>query len=417
MAVGHPSADMLPHAVLAAAAEAAAAKLRTGPAGFHLNYGRTAGEKPVVSALAAWLTRRGDAGDAPVRPDRLFITGGVSHGLDLACATLSQPGDCIVVVRPTYFLASNIFRNHGLRVVDVPSDDAGLDLAALGAVMAREAPRLLYIVPTHANPTGCTLPPAARAALVELATQHGCFILADEVYHHLTWSGSLPARMRAWDAAQPDEEEFDGEDRPMAAGAPAERVQPQPGGLVVSCSSFTKTLAPGVRVGWIEAAPAVLRAIAGRAYLVSGGGVAPLSSLVVLEALLSGGMDAHLEHLKHHYSRRCGVLCDALRAATADAGWSFVQPSGGYFLWLRLPPGVTGAALASAAKARALAVLDGARCCGVGEHGAAPAGGVADVAQHVRLCFALLDEAQLRDGVARLAAAVEDVRAQQRAAL
>jgi DNA-binding transcriptional MocR family regulator len=116
LAVGHPSPALLPHAELAAATEAAAAQLRAGaedPARFNLSYGRTAGEAAVTHALAAWLSRRGEgaAGGAeqPVAADRLFVTNGVSHAIDALCCALARPGDTVLVVRPTYFLASQIF--------------------------------------------------------------------------------------------------------------------------------------------------------------------------------------------------------------------------------------------------------------------------------------------------------------------
>jgi 2-aminoadipate transaminase len=308
--------------------------------------------------------------------------------------------------------------------VEVPSDDDGLNLAALEAILERGVrPRFIYIVPTHANPTGATLPSAHRQALVALALRFRFFVVADEVYQHLSWGRAVPARMRAWDVGNSSAAEapFDGEDRPLAAAPPgaaaaAAPLQPAPGALVVSISSFTKILAPGLRLGWVEGPPAVLTRLAQRAYLVSGGGVAPFVSLVVLEALRSGAQDAYLARLTAAYSLRCGVLCDALRAAAADAGWSFRQPSGGYFVWLRLPEGVTAAALMPACKARSVAVLDGARCSGGTPEQLALMGGVADVHQHVRLCFANLDEQQLRDGVAKLAAALADARALLRAA-
>lgn len=419
LAVGHPTPSLLPHAVLADAAEAAAARLRDGNAAFNLGYGRIAGERPLTHALAAWLTARGGANEAAVRADRLFVSNGVSHSLDLLCSVLTQPGDAVVVVRPTYFLAFGIFRQHGLRVCNVPSDGDGLDLAALEELLRTVQPRLLYIVPSHANPTGCTLPAAKRRALVELARRHAFFILSDEVYHELSWNTEQPARMRHWDmqGSPPDDEVFGGEDRPLDSdsaedGAP---LRPSLGGHVIHTSSFTKIMAPGLRLGWLEAPVGVLRRLAQRAYLTSGGGVAPFTSMVVLEAIRSGGLDACVTRLVDTYRRRCGVLCDALHAHAAATGWQFRQPSGGYFLWVRLPDDVPAAALLAAAGERGVGVLDGARCCGAGGGADLPlTGGVADTRQHVRLCFAFLEEAELREGVTRLAAALADARAAKR---
>jgi DNA-binding transcriptional MocR family regulator len=427
LAVGHPSAALLPHAVLAAAAEAAALRMRQGgQAAFNLNYGRPAGEAPVLAALAQLLTRQAGGGaDADAASaalaGRLFLTNGVSHALDLLCAVLTQPGDCVLVLRPTYFLAAGILRDHGLVIVDTPSDDSGLDVPALTELLEGGVrPRFIYIVPTHANPSGRTLCTASRAALVALAGRFGFFIVADEVYQALTWGDEpVPARMSAWDVsdAPDDEQHFDGDDRPLAARADAAPtpLQPRPGALVCSCSSFTKTLAPGLRLGWVEAPPAVLSRLAQRAYVVSGGGVAPFASMVVLEAMLSGSADAHLTHLTRTYAGRCAVLCDALREQQPNTRWSFMQPRGGYFVWLRLPSDVTPSALVEASKARAVAVLDGARCCSALAGPPAPlTGGVADASAHIRLCFAFLEVDELREAVRRLAAAVADVRSSAR---
>ena len=389
--------------------------MRAGQAAFNLNYGRIAGELSVTTALAHFLTRGEPGADAGDVAKRLLVTSGVSHSLEALCAALTQPGDTVLVVRPTYFLASGVFRDHGLHLVEVPSGCDGLDLLALEALLKSGVqPRLLYVVPTHANPTGCTLPAASRRSLVELAERYQFFIVADEVYHALSWGQEpVPPRMSTFETAVADsstDEAFDGEDRPLDDAHDAPAVMPRRGAVVCSCGSLTKVLAPGVRLGWVEAPSGVLTRLANRAYLVSGGGVAPFSSLVVLEAMRSGGLQQHLSFLCQTYARRCAVLCDALRAAARNTGWTFVQPSGGYFVWLRLPDDVGALALVAAAKARRVAVLAGLRCCAA----AAPApltGGASDACQHVRLCFAYLDDAALRLGVQRLEEAVADVRA------
>lgn len=402
LAVGHPSTRLLAHSVLADACLAASARLQAGD--FALSYGRTVGEKGVNEELAAWLSRP----DEPVRPERLFVTSGVSQSLDLLCSVLTKPGDTVVVVRPTYFLAAAIFREHGLRVTETPSSDNGLDLGALRAQLAAGLrPRLLYIVPSHANPSGLTLPAQQRSELAALAAEHRFWVVADEVYHALSWSTEpAPPRMRAYDDCPADAAaDFDGDDKPLTArAAAAAALEPQPGALMVSTASLSKLLAPGLRLGWIEAPAAVLQRLMQRAWLVSGGGMTPFASQVALEALRSGRLDSHLRLLCSTYARRCAVLCDALRSH--PVGWSFVQPCGGYFVWLRLPTDVSVAALQAQAAGR-VAFLDGSRCAS----GPAPAtGGSADAEAHIRLCFAWLEEAELVEGVARLAAAVAAVR-------
>lgn len=417
LAVGHPSTSLLPHAVLAGACEAAGARLRTGS--FQLGYGRTSGEAPVTEALACWLTAHAP-GEAPVRHDRLFITSGVSHGLDLVCACLSRPGDLVLLTTPCYFLSVGIFTSHGLRLQSVASDHNGLDVAALTALLQSGVrPRLLYLCPSHANPSACTLPAASRAALVGLAREYVFFVLADEVYHHLSWDAALPPRMRHWDllgCSNIDYGVFDGDVSPLAVATSVEgnTLVPDKGWNVVALSSFSKILAPGLRLGWIEAGAPVLSALAKRAVLISGGGVAPFSSLVVLEAMRTGGLDAHLGMLLSTYKRRCATLCAALRSEQATTGWEVQrQPTGGYFVWLRTPQDVPAQALVEAAAQRGVTVLDGARCCAAAlpqSQAALELGSVADVRHRVRLCFAHLEERELQEGVRRLAHAVEDVR-------
>ena len=399
LAVGHPAACLLPHDLLSQACAAVT------PARWVLNYGRIAGENSVREAVAAWLassehssTVHFGADSRAARPPgrvnaaEVFITAGVSHGLDSVCAAIASKGDVAVVVRPTYFLAAGVLRDWGLELVEVDADeDSGLDVDKLEALLQQGLrPRIVYAVTTHANPTGRTLTPAARQRLVQLAQQYRFFIIADEVYQLLSWGQPVPPRMRAY--VPPDAED----------GGSASTLDVTPANCVVSIGSFTKILAPGLRVGWIEAAPSVLERLSTRGYLVSGGGVTPFASQAVREVLTSGGQDAHLASLRAELQRRCDAMCDALRHnAVRAGGWTFTQPQGGYFLWLRLPDGMSGAALAAAARTNGVAVLDGATCC-ANTDGIASTG-VANAGAHVRLCFAYLGTEQIVRGVEKLA--------------
>ena len=195
---GHPHVRNLPHAPLARAARRAAARLEKGDpasaeAAFPLNYcSDVLGTRHFCDSLAKYLGR---AYGGPVSPSWLMTTGGVSHGLDLATAALSRPGDTVLCESPTYFLVHQIFADHGLRIESLPTDADGLDTCALEARCedsGKPPPRLLYLVPSHGNPSGATLPEARRSRLVELARKHGFYVLADEVYQLLDWSLSGP---------------------------------------------------------------------------------------------------------------------------------------------------------------------------------------------------------------------------------
>ncbi|KAK3262209.1 hypothetical protein CYMTET_28920, partial [Cymbomonas tetramitiformis] len=158
---------------------------------------------------------------------------------------------------------------------------------------------------------------------------------------------------------------------------------------VLGVSSFTKILAPGLRLGWVEARPELLKSLTGKGYIVSGGGVAPFVSEVVTEALQGGGQDRHLDLLCDEYSRRCSVLCKALDGC--EAGFQFERPTGGYFVWVGLPTGITATDLLPVAKKHEVALLPGGRCC--------PDGTLHD--SHIRLCFAYLSESEIKEGVSR----------------
>jgi len=183
-------------------------------------------------------------------------------------------------------------------------------------------------------------------------------------------------------------------------------------GRVISVGSFTKILAPGLRLGWLEAAPALVDRISQRGYIISGGGVAPFASEIVSELLLlphegngesdaklAGGQKAVLEELRADYSLCCTALCTALRQAGC---FEFSEPRGGFFVWVKLPAGVRASALLPLAeRSHSVLFLPGVVC--------APNAPPEDYERYVRLCFALLEPPALVEGVRRLKAAVSEI--------
>ena len=457
LAVGHPHPSALPNDALARARASAGSKLASrSPGALPLSYVAREGAPATLGTFAEFLSRRFRD---EMRPDALFVTNGVSHGLDLACAALAQPGDVVVLELPTYFLAADIFKDRGLRVEGVPGKASGrrgggsFDVDAFETRLEQGLrPAFVYLVPTHGNPRGRTMPSRDRARLVELARKFDFFVVADEVYHALDWSanGGPPPRFAqierdmgtrveerigvdAWappsdadptrrpNATQRDEDleptaSEDLEPYAVAPGEPSERFASEAAvasrasrlagntsARCVSVSSFSKILAPGVRVGWIEAAPPLLRAVADRGYVASGGCVAPFAAAVVAEAVANGDQDAFLDALVRRYRANADALADAMRLEGADIGWGDVEaPEGGYFLWAPIPEGVSEAALARCAAEEGVAYLPGARCIPAGAEGR---GEGAEGGRFVRLCFAFLDEEGLREGARRLAAA------------
>ncbi|MEJ2750795.1 MAG: PLP-dependent aminotransferase family protein, partial [Anaerolineae bacterium] len=178
--VGQPGFDLLPLDLMQ---RAAAHRLGQGEPAL-LNYGLESGSDYFRQALAEFLSR---GYNTAVSPDHLFTTNGISQALDLLCTLLTQPGDTIFVEEPTYFLALDIFRDHHLRIVSLPTDDDGLIIEALAEKLQMEKPVFLYTIPTFQNPSGVTLSWERRQRLIKLSQAHGFYILADEVYQLLDY--------------------------------------------------------------------------------------------------------------------------------------------------------------------------------------------------------------------------------------
>jgi DNA-binding transcriptional MocR family regulator len=357
--LGHPARDLLPLDMMR---EAAQRCLASGDPDF-LQYGLEQGSPYLRVALAAFL---GEAYGAPVAPERLFVSNGVSQALDLLCTLFTQPGDVVLVEEPTYFLALRIFADHRLRVVSVAMDEHGLLPGAVEEAAHLHRPRLLYTIPTHQNPTGITLAAERRARLVEWSRAHGFLIVADEVYHLLSYGAPPPPPFAAW----------------------------ADGGSVIALGSFSKILAPGLRLGWVQAAPEHVQRLAGSGLLDSGGGLNPFTSAIVGSALETGLQARHLARLKSVYRQRVAALDAALRAHLGGAA-SWAMPEGGYFFWLRLPDGTDAERLAPHAAAHKVGFRAGARfssCDGLHNH--------------VRLSFPYYDDDQLAEGAARLGRAL-----------
>eukprot|EP00927_Polykrikos_kofoidii_P017045 TRINITY_DN1773_c0_g1_i3.p1 TRINITY_DN1773_c0_g1~~TRINITY_DN1773_c0_g1_i3.p1 ORF type:complete len:382 (-),score=65.09 TRINITY_DN1773_c0_g1_i3:74-1219(-) len=371
-------------------------------------------------SLATFLAK---AYRSPVSPHWLLTTNGASHGLDLAVRALAKPGDTIVCEEPTYYLAAQIFRDQGLSIETIPSDGDGFDVKALAARLAlhdRATPRLIYLVPSHGNPTGGVLAQYRRSILVALARRHGVHILADEVYQLLDYTegnDAVAPRMLTYDEPHrrhgpsfgvvgspppsDDESEFGSRAPSKATTVPA-GGQDEEGniGYVISVGSFAKILAPGLRLGWLEAPPELLKQIATRGYMFSGGGLAPYVSQVVAELLDGGEQDAELRRLCATYAASASVLCEALRAEPAL--FKFEAPKGGYFVWVQLPEGVDAEELLPLAEKNGVIFLPGSRCV---------CDSVEPYRRYVRLCFALEEPQALREGVVRLAKAVRELTA------
>ena len=300
----------------------------SGPAARRsLQYAPTEGDPALRAAVARRLTARG----LPTGAEDLLVTTGSQQGLTLVTTALLEPGAVVAVEEPTYLAALQCFSLAGARVVPVAGDEEGILPAALAEVAAREAPTLLYVVPTFANPTGRTLGAARRAEVAGLAARYGFWVVEDDPYAELRYRGQALA--------------------PLAA-------RPEAADRVVHLGSFSKVAAPGLRLGWLRA-PAALRRTLTVVKQAADLHTSAVDQAAAAAWLAATDLDAQVARLCGAYRQRR----DAMLAAMPDAvpeGSSWTDPDGGMFTWVTLPGGVDTADLLRRALERDVAFVPGA---------------------------------------------------------
>lgn len=299
LGLGQPSADLLRVDLLRRASES----FFTEAHPFELDYGVLSGDERFLDSLAAFLC---EGYDATVIPQSLSVTGGNSHALDLLSTVFSKSGDTVFVEEPSYFLAFQIFRDHGLKIVGVPIDEHGMNVDALEVLLTEHDPAFVYVIPSYHNPAGHCMSNARRIRLVELSQQHEFLILADEVYQLLHYS----------------------DEPPPAFGTMIESD------TVLSLGSFSKILAPAMRLGWIQTGPRLRNRLREAGVIVSGGSANHYSSHIVRHAIDLGLLQTHVREIRSIYGSRVATMQESLQSHFADlATWQ--RPTGGYFFWLR----------------------------------------------------------------------------------
>jgi len=354
---GAPSADILPHeAVREAASRALADDWEKA-----LSYGTGIGHP----GLCEWIAERHGGG---LEPAQVMVANGSLEAGAMLFQHLLAPGDRVIVENPSYDRTLLLLQQLGVELVPVPLEADGVDLGAFEAALAAGPVKLAHIIPNAHNPAGCTLSAAKRARLVELAAEHGFWIFEDDPYRELPFEGEPLGTMLELDQA----------DR------------------VVHASSFSKTVSPGVRVGYLAGPAAEIAKLAKRANETY---ISPnmLAESIVLDLCRSGALDRNIAFVKGELRARCDALVAALRAQIPEA--EFVVPEGGYFLWLDLAEGTDTVALLAESKAEGVSFVAGPDFVLEGGQNS------------LRLSFAPVPAEQMQEGVARIARALERLRA------
>jgi 2-aminoadipate transaminase len=350
---GAPSLDIVDVTGLS---EAAARAFANDPAG-STAYGTSIG----YPRLRAWIAERHG-----VAPERVLVTNGSMQADAFLFDHLVGDGDDVVVERPTYDRTLLSLRERGARVHQVELLPDGIDIDALAALLGRSSepavrPKLAHIIPNFQNPAGYTLSVAKRRALLELAAQHEFTVFEDDPYVDLRFSG---------------------EGRPTMLSLDPERV--------VYASSFSKTVCPGIRVGYLVGPPDLIAAIA---RLATNTYISPnmVAQSIVYEFCASGALERSIETVRTALAKRVRTLEVALRRELPEA--EFVTPEGGYFMWVTLPEGTDVGSLHKTAMELGVVFVKGTDFLMEGGENT------------LRLAYSGVTPEQIEEGVSRLAAA------------
>ncbi len=362
-AAGNPAPESFPVEDLARFA----AEIFESQANTALQYGVTDGYEPLRQAVARRqrevfsIGKSVDAGDA--FNDTTIIVSGGQQGIELACKVFCNEGDTVICENPTFIGGLNSFRSCGMKTVGVPLSDDGMDIEALEeTIKATPSAKLLYIIPTFQNPAGLTTSYEKRVKIYEIAQKYGIMILEDNPYGELRFAGEEIPTIKSMDTE----------------------------GLVIYCSSFSKILSAGMRVGFVVAPEAVAAKMV----------VAKQSEdvhtnlffqMLCYKFMTECDLDAHIEKIRAIYRRKCNLMLDCL-ARELPSAIKFTRPEGGLFIWVTLPDEVDAGAFLKAAMAEKLMIVPGAtfNC-----DPTAPS-------QSFRLNYSTPTDEQIVEGVARL---------------
>jgi len=353
--------------------EEACHKVLTQQAASALQYGATEGYEPLRELIASNMARYG----IKAKIENVLITSGSQQALDLIGKLFINAGDRVLVEAPTYLGALQAFNVYGAEYVSVPVDDNGLRTDLVERPL-RSGPKFMYILPNFQNPAGTTLSEGRRHQLVLLADRYGIPIVEDDPYGQLRYEGEHLSPLVVLDR---------------------ENLRRDNGysiGNVIYLSTFSKTLAPGLRLGWIVAPPEIIGKLA---QLKQGADLhtSTFTQFVAYEVACDGFLDKHVKLIRQVYRERRDVMLQALREFFPPTV-TWTHPQGGLFLWVTLPEGLDMQAIFKSAIEHDVAFVPGNSFYANDSH---------EGSRHMRLNFSNATPEQIREGIGRLATAVK----------
>jgi len=337
-----------------------------------LQYGTTEGYLPLREMIVRHSARYG----IQVTPENIMITSGSQQALDLLGKIFINRGDRILVESPTYLGAIQAWNAYGAEYVAVPSDENGIQTDALEEAL-RTGPKFIYILPNFQNPTGATIPLDRRLKLIELADRYGVPIIEDDPYGQLRFEGENIPPVVVLD------DEHRGNNHNCYHGN------------VIYLSTFSKILAPGIRLGWVIAPPEVIRKLV-QAKQGTDLHTATFNQIVAYEVGKGGFLDHHVRLIRQTYRERRDVMLEVMEE-TMPPGVRWTHPQGGLFLWATLPPQLDTARILPRAVEKKVAFVPGSpfHPCGGGQN-------------TMRLNFSYSKPEKIQEGMVRLASVLRE---------
>jgi len=327
--LGHPD----PTALATPQFQAAAQRVMNSPQAYQaLAYGDEPGNPALIEYLAARISREQQV---TLRRENLMIVAGSTHAVDMITRLYTKFGSAVIVEAPTYADALHIFRDHQVALHSAPMDQDGVIIAEFEKLLKQldaqgKSPSLYYTIPNFHNPTGITTSVQRRLEIIRLAQEYNFTIVEDDVYRDLAFDSAIPPSFFA-----------------LANGK-----------NVIQVGSFSKTLAPGLRLGWVVASADTIHGFVFCGTTQMGGGASPLAAQIVAEYCHAGYWDAHLNDLRNLYRLRRDTMLNALAEhLPSEVHWT--KPSGGFFVWVTLPDALSGAEVKKMASERGVLLAAG----------------------------------------------------------